>query len=378
MRKTTVRSGRRLCKSIVFMLLASMLFLIPTVTAHAEETQKSADVYAEIDKIVENFVTVTPEGMQENADLKNATETLGIKRILMSVFTVLTDKRGELVSLLLTLVGVALIGSLSSVLETETGAFSSRAVGCVCAALLFERLSFLVVSSVKSLEEIGEYFAAVVPVCLAVNSLGASPTTATAQALGMGITLSIYSYLSSSVMLPLVSTVFVASAASSVDATLGRLAKGIKSTFLWVMGIFSTLVSATFSLQSVLSASADSAAIRSARYAISSTVPVVGSSVSGALGMLTTGVSYARGIVGGGAVAVILSLILSPLVTLLLYRTCLKLGVLFSSVISSDGAGSVLSAFLGSVDVLIAAYTLTATVYLVELVAFLKGGATFA
>lgn len=359
-------------------LIVPLLLFTSSVTANAAETQKSGDVYGEIDKIVENFRDILPEGYEENADIGGAAESLGVKRILGSILGEISGKRGDVVTLLLTLVGVSLIGSLASLYETETGAFSSRAVGCVCAALLFERLSFLVVGAVGSLEEIGDFFSAVIPVCVAVNSLGASPTTATTQALGMGVTLGIYSYLSSSVILPLVSAVFVSSAASSVDATFGRIAKGVRSAFLWIMGIFTTLVGATFSLQSVISASADSAVIRSARYAVSGTVPIVGGAVSGALGILTSGVAYARGIVGGGAVAVMLSLILSPLVTLLLYRVCLKAGILFASAISTDGVGSVLSAFLGALDVLIAAYTLTATVYIVELVAFLKGGAASA
>ena len=68
------------------------------------------------------------------------------------------------------------------------------------------------------------------------------------------------------------------------------------------------------------------------------------------------------------------SLVIAPLVTLLLYRLSLKLGGLFSSVIASDGASSVISSFVGAIDVLIATYSLTALVYIVELVAFLKGG----
>lgn len=359
-------------------LLTPLLLLASSVTASAAETQKSGDVYGEIDKIVEDFKGILPDGYEENADIGSAAESLGIKRILADVLGVLSDKRGEIVTLLLTLVGVSLLGSLASLYETEMGAFSSRAVGCVCAALLFERLSFLLVGAVESLGEIGDFFSALIPVTLAVNSLGTSPTTATAQAVGMGVTLGIYSYLSSSVILPLVSAVFVSSALSSVDAVFGRIAKGVRGVFLWVMGIFTALVGATFSLQSVISASADSAVIRGARYAVSGTVPIVGGAVSGALGILTSGVAYARGIVGGGAVAVILSLILSPLVTLLLYRVCLKAGVLFASVIPTDGTGAVLSAFAGALDVLIAAYTLTATVYIVELVAFLKGGVAVA
>ena len=370
--------GKRWHSALILTVIITVLLLGSCINANAEETQKDLDVYGEIDKIVEDFKHILPEGYGDKANVGNAAESLGIKHILESIVAEMSGRGGEAITLLLTLIGVALIGSLASLHATDMGAFSSRAVGCVCAALLFDRLTFLISGAVESLNEIGDFFSAVIPVCLAVNSLGTSPTTATTQAIGMGVTLGIYSHLSSSVILPLVCAVYVSSAASSVDAIFGRIARGVRGIFLWVMGIFTALVGATFSLQSVISSSADSAVIRGARYALSGTVPIVGGAVSGALGVLTSGVAYARGIVGGGAIAVMLSLVISPLVTLLLYRACLKAGILFSSVISSDGSGAVLSSFLSALDVLIAAYTLTVTVYTVELVAFLKGGVAFA
>jgi hypothetical protein len=119
-------------------------------------------------------------------------------------------------------------------------------------------------------------------------------------------------------------------------------------------------------------------AIRSAKYAASGTIPIVGNAVAGALGLVFGGISYARSIVGTGAIAVILSLVLSPLVTLFAYRAVLRLGICFCSLCSVDGCESIFSSFLGALDSLIAVYSLTAVVYVTELVAFLKGGVSLA
>ena len=128
----------------------------------------------------------------------------------------------------------------------------------------------------------------------------------------------------------------------------------------------------------MISSGADNAVIRSAKYAIGGTVPIVGGTVSSALGLLIGSAGYARSIVGGGAIAVVLSLIISPLVTILMYRLCLKLGLVFSSLISSDGCADVISSFLGAIDMLMAAYAFSAIVYIAELLAFLKGGVGYA
>lgn len=374
MSESSVKVKFVLHKGALIVVFALLLLLATPLECRAYD--KSAEAMGEprVEKILDDFSAILPEEHKESGDIQGAIDSLGVRRILESVIGAIKGEGTELITFILTLIGVALLGSLAALSESELGSFASRAIGVICSALLFDRLLFLLQGTVKSLGEISDFFEAVIPVCLAVNSLGISPTTASTQALGMGVTLAIYSYVSSVLVLPLVSAIFVTSAASGVDGLFARISKGIKGVFLWVMGILSALVGATFSLQSVISSSADSAVFRGAKYAISSTVPIVGAAVSGALGVITSGAVYARGAVGGGAVAVVISMMLSPLISLLMYRACLRLGVLFSEVTSSGGAAGVLSAFVGALDALIGAYALISTVYILELIAFLKGG----
>jgi stage III sporulation protein AE len=290
----------------------------------------------------------------------------------------LKGNSGELARLLLTLLGIALISSLASLWEGELGAFSSRAVGAVSSVMLFDSLSFLLKGASESLREINSFFGAVIPITVAVNSIGVSPTTSSTQAIGMGLTLGMYSFITSEVMTALVLAVFISSAASGIDPIFGRISRGIKNLLITSLGIISVFVGATFSLQSAISAAADSAIVRGTRYAISSSVPIVGNAVSGALGVAIGGVSYARGIVGGGAIAVILSLMLSPLILLFAYRVCLKAGAALAGICAPSGCEGMLTSFIGSLDTLIAVYSLSVVVYIAELVSFLKGGGVVA
>lgn len=377
MKKTSRKANRTLHIVLLIAILPPILSLF-IVQSAAQEIAKDSDVYSETDGILSGFEDVLPDGYEGVADLSGASESLGVKRLLEWIFNAAKNESGELSAFLLTLLGIGLFSSLASLPDSEVARSASGAVGAVSCALLFGKLVKITVGAVESLRKAEDFFTAVIPVCLAVNSMGVSPTTASTQALGMGLTLSIYSYLCESVIMPIVIAVFVTSSVASVDGAFSSLSKGIKGVFFWVMGIFTALIGATFSLQSVLSTSADNALLRSARYAVGTTVPIVGGAVSSALGLVTGAAAYARSVVGGGAVAVMVALIISPLVTLLLYRISLKLGVFFASVISSDGCAGVLSSFLGALDVLIAAYAITSVVYTVELVAFLKGGCTIA
>ena len=362
--------------SLVLAIFAMMSVSFSPVICYAEDTaSKTAD--SRVEDILGDFYDSIPGGNTDISDGAGVSEALGVKRILAAVVNAVKDSSGELSALFLSVMGVALIGSLPSLYDGEISSHVSRAVGIAGAALMLDKLISLADAAISSLGEINSFFGAVIPISLAINSLGASPTTASTQAFGMGLTLSAYSFVTEKLLGGVVGAVFVTSALSGADPFLARLSRTVKGVFTWGLGVVTLLLGATFSLQSTLSASTDSLAVRGAKYAISSTIPLVGNAVSGALGIMGGGVTYARGIVGGGAVAVILSLVIAPLVTLLLYRLCIWLGMTVSSYCAL-GCEGVLSSFIGALDSVIAVYAMTAVIYVVELTAFLKGGVSLA
>lgn len=360
--------------TVIAFVFTAIACLLGCFECNAEE----ADVRDAADGIIEDFYEAAPDTLDEYSDMEGIAEAVGIRRVLEDVVEVIRGEGGAVSRFLLMLIGIALLCALASQSQTETSVLASRAVVIVSSALLMERLAFLIREAGDALSEMNSFFGAIIPIGAAVNTLGVSPTTASAQAVGMSITLAIYSFITSKLLVGVVASVFVCSAASAIDPLFGKLGRSIKKLFLTAMGILTALIGATFSLQSVISSSADSAVLRGTRYAISGTVPIVGSTVSGALGVVGGAVTYARGIVGGGAIAVILSLILAPAVTILSYRFALRLGVFFSSLCSVEGAEGMMSPFADALDALLGIYVLTAVLYVIELAAFLKGGAALA
>ena len=123
----------------------------------------------------------------------------------------------------------------------------------------------------------------------------------------------------------------------------------------------------------MIASSADSAAMRAAKYT-AGLIPVVGGTVSGALSTLAAGLSYAKGIIGIGAIAVILGMALSPLILLLLYRLALSISLTLSELLGAAVMAKALSAFRFSLDSLIAVYALSAVIYIFEILLFVKIG----
>ena len=372
-----IESSKKVNKRLHTILLSALciICIVRTcgVVCHAE-TADAESANTGFGDILEDFNNVVPDGIDRLDDVNEISESVGIKRILSEIIATVSGEKRELALFLSSLLGVCLMSALSSQFDGELSTFASRCVLIVFSVMMLDKLFFLLSGVVDSLKEINSFFEAVIPVTVAVNSLGVSPTTASTQALGMGLTLGAYSFVSTELLTPITGAIFVCSAACTLDPVFERLSLGVRNLFVSVLGVLTVLVGATFSLQSVISSSADSALVRSARYAVSGTIPIVGNAVSGALGIALGSVSYARGIVGGGAIAVVVSLLIAPLITVLSYRMCLKLGGAFCSLCAVDGARGVLNAFIGALDTLIAVYSLTCIIYLVELAAFLKGG----
>lgn len=355
-------------------MLVLVLYCQPLICRADEVTDT---VNKNIDETLHEFYDTLPDGFESYGDPSKAGEELGIKRLLSSLILALKGEKSDLADFCLSLLGIALLYALSSLAGGAIGNQVSRAVGIVSSAMLFERLIFLTKGVGEMLAEVNGFISAIIPVTVSVNTIGASPTTASTQALGMGITLAAYSFISSEALTAMACVVFVLAALGGIDPVFEKLSKSVKSVFTFFIGILTALMGATFSLQAVIASSADSGVIRSAKYAISSSVPVVGGALSGALGVVSGGVAYARSVIGGGAVAVILTLALSPIVTLFAYRLCLKIGVFLSDVCALD-TGELFSPFLSAIDILIAVASLTSIIYICELIAFLKGGASLA
>ena len=148
----------------------------------------------------------------------------------------------------------------------------------------------------------------------------------------------------------------------------------MKSFFSWGIGILCAVSTAALAIQSVVASAKDSASLRAARYAASGLIPIVGSTVASALSTLAGGLAYAKSTVGATSIAVILTLALVPLASLLMYRLALSLVITFLNFADCSGGVRCFSAFRSALDSLTAIYSLSMIVCILEIVIFMKSG----
>ena len=330
----------------------------------------------EVDSYIKDFGEILPDEFSDvGTDTEKISERLGIERILADLAGALRGEGSAVLGFFLTLVGFVALMALPLPSNEKISAATRACVGVLASVAIFSSLSGIFEGISATLDEISGFFASLIPIAVGVTALGGGASTAAVQATGMYTTVSLIGWVSETLMLPLVGLGFAMSMLSAFGSdSISALSRGIKSLFVWIIGILTALLGGTISLQTMISTAQDSAAMRTARYMASGLIPVVGSTVSGALSTLASGVSYAKGVIGAGAIAVIISVVLAPLVTLLAYRLALTVALMIATSVGAGEAGTIFGAFRFSLDTVTALYALSSIIYILEIIIFAKAG----
>ena len=356
-------------KTLAKLLIIVVIFSAFCITTAAKEPEEYINEFEELLPEEAGDKIYTGEG---------GVSLLGPDALLSEIIFILGERRGEIFSFLLIVFGSAILMSVSSSLWGELSGVVSAGVGAVCTTLIFAKIGAVFLELTESLSRISEFFTAMVPIMTGITAASGSASTALVQNSGMTFTLFLLGGAGNSFFIAVVGLGLAMSLLVSFGADVSlSVTKGVRSFFIFCVGAASAVLGAVFALQTVVASAADGAAIRAARYAASGLIPVVGSAVSGALSTIVSGLAYAKSIIGAGGIAVIAILSLSPLIMLLLYRFCIAAVLAFCDFCGQEGASKMLSAFKFSMDSMIALYTVSALVYIIEIVMFMKGGAVF-
>lgn len=337
---------------------------------------------AEADEILSDFEGIIPEESGVTLDTDGGAELLGVESLLTELVSAVNGELGRFASFFLLVFGLAVVISVAEnarpLVGGGQGSVGTSAVLTLAGVSIFSALYALLIEVRDGLSSVVDFFSAAIPTLTAVNAASGATISAATQAVNMNITLAVMERLSVSWLMPLSFAVFTLSFIGSVyDNGIGGVCKGVRSVFTWGVGIVSTVLAAVISIQSVVASAQDSATLRAARYAASGTIPIVGSTVASALATLGGGMAIIKSTVGAAAVAVILTLALSPLVALLLYRLALVLCTTLLEFSGSEGGVRCFSALRASLDAVIAVYSMSVLVCIAELVVFIKGGASY-
>ena len=137
-----------------------------------------------------------------------------------------------------------------------------------------------------------------------------------------------------------------------------------------------TLSSFFFGVQSLLSGAADTAGMKTVKFAVGSFVPYVGGAVGDTVSAIATGAGAVKDVFGVILLAAIFVLMLTPVVTLLAGKCVLGGASLLSGVLGQDKDSKLFSDLSGTLSCMIAVVVSAGAAFLVIVSAFISYGAT--
>ena len=323
----------------------------------------------EITETLEDTERILPEEAQETLDgagisIKDPETVLNLSpSFYLEQFTDTLKKETASPFILLgTLLSVTLLSSLLSGLGDTVGdGGMKRLVGTLCALLCTaasaKPLCACLIRTAQTLETGRLFMLSFVPVFSAFLAAGGHVASGASYQVFILFLTEGAMQLTNALLFPLLQT---AAAIGIVDAVnpelkLSGFVNGFRTVITWTLGTFMALFSALLSVRSFVAASADSVASKSVKLLSSSLIPIVGGAVSEAYGTVQGSIRLVRNGTGAVGILVLLSIILPPLLSLILYRAVFAISRIFADI---AGTKSLAALFRNAQAVLAAAFAM--------------------
>lgn len=316
---------------VVILIFAFSLSCLST-SPYPEVSESILDeLLALKNSLPQEIIDYLPENVWEgdfSALSKDFSEASIIDLLVNFLFLGLNSAIKSLSSILVIILIASIFNMLSNSLSSDLikSSFSLASALCVC---------FTIFSVCTSLTELVKEY--IFGLCGAMKSF--APIMTTMYIMSGNISSGAVSNTSIIIFIALVEDFLVAcmlpvveiSICFSVIKSFGNqlcfdgFSKTLKNTFTGITVFVMSIFMFVLSTKNILSQSADSISIKTAKFAISNFIPVVGSSVNDALRTLTSSISYIKNSCGALGIIIIVLIALPILISLLLNRLVFSL-----------------------------------------------------
>lgn len=357
---------------IAFVALLSFGF---SVQAESKESKTDGEIYKEVyddsglSELTDSLSDETVETLNSlGVDLNdyNSFLSFSLDGVLKTFYSFTFDNlKAPLAVLAVGFALLAITATVGGMWNTKQAAAETYKYVCVLSLLTVVLMPVMstVSACLNAVRAACTFMLGFVPVYTGILLYSGGVATGTVYQSVMLLVCEIVSQAFSFVVSPLVSAYVclgVSSAVSGIDGA-AKIAERVKNAGNVVVGFIMTVFTGFLSVQSAVAKSADSLSLKTARFFVSGTVPVVGGALSEALATVTAGVSLLRSSAFSWCVLVLGIIVLPVVVKLFLWRIVLCLLSAVSEMLGLSepvGLFGTLSAALG----LLVGITLSVTV----------------
>lgn len=307
-----------------FIFLAILLMsLFMGATAHAETELDYGRAALE--------EAVPPEAAEileaENIDPDNGgAGGLSLENALGYLGSLLLEQAAAPLRMLISLCGIILLCGLSaSVSDNSSDRLSGlfTTVGVLAGAgMTVAAISEILSRTLELLSTASVFITTFIPIFAGILSvMGRTATASAVNTVTLAAT-QLFSQLAVNFLAPLCGAIMGLSITGAIhpQLNLSRLGELIKKIVVWGLSLLMTVFMSILSVQTFVSSSADSVIIRTAKFAVSSGVPIIGGTISDAVGTIHGSLALIKSSVGTYGLVAAAVIILPTLINVVCYR----------------------------------------------------------
>ncbi|MCL2771450.1 MAG: stage III sporulation protein AE [Firmicutes bacterium] len=250
------------------------------------------------------------------------------------------------------LVGVAVLGSIVSSLRSGGQGGVSELVHFVCYGVIVVIVSYIfidfVVLTTETINLIKTQMDVVFPILLTVMTAMGGVVSANIYQPAVLIFSNVIMQLVRLILVPLIIFSFIFTILSNISSgiKLDKFVKFFSSSYKWIVGTSFTIFMAFLTLQGITASVYDGVSVRTARYAIKGTVPIVGGFLGDGFDMILAGSGLIKNAVGVVGIVLLLAIVLIPIIQMVIF----SLGIRLVSAVIEPICDSKISNFLYGVS----------------------------
>lgn len=253
----------------------------------------------------------------------------------------------------------ALLNSLKSGFENNSYAktFSIVSVMCIAATMIMPIIE-IITRAAAMIKQVSRFMLSFVPIYVGIISATGKPVTAVTYQMSVVSVIQVISYIATTILVPLMSMylAFCLVGATSSHIKIDGIARGVKTVVTVVLSFLLTVFVGLLTMQGVVSSSVDTMGMKTAKFAASAFLPVVGSAISDALTSVQGCMGVMKATVGGFSIMVVVAAFLPCIISIILMQVALSVSACVGDMLDVDkisalmrSAKSVLSILLGIV-----------------------------
>ncbi len=319
-------------KRIIICVMAALLIFILFFNCGAGAEDNAAEEYDYGESALEGALPSEAAEILEDGGItpgNSGASFLSLEGVLSYIWNIICQNAVSPLRLFASLAGVVLLCVIAkSAADIPDGKLNGifTVVGVLAGAgMVTLSVSEVLSSTMEVLRGASGFMLVFIPVFAGILAvMGKTATAAAANAVTLAAT-QLFSQLAINFLAPLCGTILGLSVTGAVhpELKLSRVSELVRKAVIWILSLLMTVFMSLLSTQTFVSNSSDSIFIRTAKFAVSSGVPIIGGTISDAVNTVSAGVAALHSSVGTYGIIAGAVIILPCLIGVLCYRFAL-------------------------------------------------------